>query len=331
MATHASGLGRSLTRLCGKFPGRVGVGYKSLENGDSVFLNPDKLFSTASVFKIFVLVDLFRRAAEGKFDLDNTLTLKDTDRSPGSGVLQYVGEGATMKLRQYARLMMIISDNTAADVLFDFLGPESLADTIGWLGLKNTSIKSNCKDILTYGQPTKELRRNLELLGLSSRGLRQQDAMTLLRRNAHRLSGIHTLTELRRFLSSQAEEERQTQKKRIPNDDVTSPRDLVTTFEQVYCERVLGKYTDEFLEIMASCETGQNRIRRGLPQDAILIHKTGTVRGVVNDAGIVLRDSKPYALVVLVSDIPVNVRGGYVAKGEKIISEISGLVWKSRK
>ncbi|MDG6989367.1 MAG: serine hydrolase [Nitrososphaerota archaeon] len=307
---------------------RVGVGYKSLTGSETAFVRPDARFSTASVFKIFVLVDFFRRCLERNLDPDTRVPLKDADRSPGSGVLQYLGEGAALRLRDYGRLMMIISDNTAADVLFDYLGPDSVADTVSWLGLENTVVKSGCKDILTYEQGTAEVKRKLGLLGLDSRRLDRQEALALLRKNIHRLSGVRPLKELEASLS---DEERKAPSNKFCEDDLTSPRDLITTLERVYSERVLGKFTGEFLDIMAMCETGLNRIRRGIPRDAMLAHKTGTVRGVVNDAGIVIRGREAYALVVLVNGIQAGASGGCVRKGEKIIADISAMAWKAEK
>ena len=94
---------------------------------------------------------------------------------------------------------------------------------------------------------------------------------------------------------------------------------------------MLGRFTDEAVEIMAACETGQNRIRRGIPKEQILVHKTGTMRGVVNDAGVVVLASGSYCLAVLMNDISIGSPGSYVAQGEKIIADISAKVWKAQK
>lgn len=308
----------------------MGVGYSSFASGKTVFVNPDKRFSTASVFKVFVLIDLYRRFLEGRFDPDSRLALEDTDRSVGSGVLQYVGEGAGLRLRDYARLMMIISDNTAADVLFDRLGKESVADTISWLGLKNTQVGSNCKDLLAGSYTRREAQRILELLDVSSERGDSRLYASRIRENIHRLSGVHTTKELE-LLNAIDDERGRPLATKGEDGDFTSPRDLVEAFTKVYQERVLGSFTDEVMDIMAACETGQNRIRKGIPKKQVLAHKTGTMKGTVNDAGIVLDGTASYALVVLVNDIPVSSPGGYEAKGEKIIAEISATAWKARK
>ncbi len=329
MTDRLRGLQEALDRYCAGAGAKVGVGFSSLAGGGAAWVKGGSKFSTASVFKVFVLADLLRRFDEGRLDPAARVELKDADRSTGSGVLQYLGEGVAPTLRDYARLMITISDNTAADVLFERLGPDSIADTVSWLGLKDTSVRSNCKDILTYELRADEARRYLKILGLDPRGLGGEAALALLRRNVHRLSGVHPLGVLGAIMAEEARPPGE--QKRTADDDFTSPRDLVATFERVYSERVLGKFNDEFLEILGACETGPNRIRRGIPRDVVLAHKTGTLRGVVNDAGIVMDGADAYALAVLVNDIPTGGAVKYSRKGEKIISDVSSMVWRAHR
>lgn len=302
----------------------------SFSSGETAFVNPDRRFSTASVFKVFVLVDLYRRFLEGKLDPDYRLALKDTDRSIGSGVLQYIGEGADLRLRDYARLMMIISDNTAADVLFDYLGRKSIADTVSWLGLRNTQVGWNCKDMLTSSIPQKEALRILDFLGIPSDVVERQQLASSIRSKVHKLSGVHTLKEIELLKAIDEEHGRPLAMKDQTSEDYTTPRDLVETFYLIFRERVLGRFTDEAMEIMAACETGRNRIRKGIPRKQTLVHKTGTMKGIVNDAGIILSNTNSYALVVLVNNIPIGSAVGYVSKGEKIIADLSATVWKAQ-
>ncbi len=331
MNTRVQSLQLTFLRYCKKQKVSVGVGYKSFATGETAFVNPDRRFSTASVFKVFVLIDLYRRFFEGRLNPDSRLALKDTDRSVGSGVLQYVGAGAGLRLRDYARLMMIISDNTAADVLFDHLGRASVADTISWLGLKNTQVGSSCKDLLAGSYTRKEAAHIAELLGLSSKGNDNRLYTSQIRENIHRLSGVHTAKELELLNAIDDEHGRPLTTKGEENGDFTSPRDLVETFTKIHQERALGRFTDEVMDIMAACETGRSRIRKGIPKKQVLAHKTGTMKGTVNDAGIVMDGQASYVLAVLVNDIPTSSPGGYEAKGERIIAEVSAAAWRARK
>lgn len=75
-------------------------------------------------------------------------------------------------------------------------------------------------------------------------------------------------------------------------------------------EYLSGDMHDFLWALMENSPTGANRIRKGLPEGAVLAHKTGTsgrnvdgISGATNDAGIIiLPDGRAYVLVVFVSD-----------------------------
>ena len=82
------------------------------------------------------------------------------------------------------------------------------------------------------------------------------------------------------------------------------------------------------LRLMTETETGERRIKRGLPEGATLAHKTGTggtekgITGATNDIGIItLPDGRHILLAVYVSDSPEN-----VAVREKVIADIAHAV-----
>ena len=65
---------------------------------------------TASLIKVAVLVETYMQADEGKVNLRDTVTLRDADKVPGSGILTYhFSEGATFPLRDAVRLMIAFS------------------------------------------------------------------------------------------------------------------------------------------------------------------------------------------------------------------------------
>ncbi|MEO8041216.1 MAG: class A beta-lactamase [Acidobacteriota bacterium] len=82
------------------------------------------------------------------------------------------------------------------------------------------------------------------------------------------------------------------------------------------------------LEFMTQTETGDRRIKRGLPEGATLAHKTGTggtekgITGATNDIGIVtLPDGRHLLLAVYVSDSPES-----GAVREKVMADIARAV-----
>ena len=68
--------------------GLLGVGFHDLTTGEEIYLNGDTVFPTASVFKVFVLCDLFHREREGAFSFSEQHTLLEEEKSIGSGVLE---------------------------------------------------------------------------------------------------------------------------------------------------------------------------------------------------------------------------------------------------
>jgi beta-lactamase class A len=304
----------------------VGVGFKDLSSGGEFYVKRGKRFLTASVFKVYLLADLYRRVNEGKFDLDATVQLEDADRSPGSGVLQYLQPGVTLRLRDLAKLMMIISDNTATDILMRVLGKSSVADTLEWLGLKNTRVAKSTKEHLCDMYQLEDEEAWTKFLGI--RGIHRggPSFKEEFCRHVHRIAGVQPISSYPLFeklgidKSSKAFTD-------FEDNDVTSPDDLVVVFEAFYSGKMFGERASEVMDIMASCETGAGRIKSALPKHAVLAHKTGTVPGVVNDAGIVMVGDKKYILTVLVNGLKFGKRANYVGKGEKIISRISKMVY----
>ncbi len=121
----------SLQQLCDGFNGRIALHALNLQTGEEVTVNDaDELYPTASAIKLAVLITLMQQVADGQYTLDALLMLRRADHIEGSGVLRYLTPGLTMPLRDWAFLMMNISDNLATNVLIDHVGLPKVAD---WL------------------------------------------------------------------------------------------------------------------------------------------------------------------------------------------------------
>src|SRR5207249_824291 len=76
--------------------GKVAIAVKHLGNGQSWTLNGDEVMPTASLIKFPLLIEVYWQVLEGKLKLSDMLTLKDSDKVPGSGILTtHFSEGAT--------------------------------------------------------------------------------------------------------------------------------------------------------------------------------------------------------------------------------------------
>lgn len=99
-----------------------GIYIKCLETGEEIAIDADKQMDTMSVIKIPLMVEAFRQIEAGKFALTDRYTLKDTDKRPGTGTIRSLDEGAVLTIKDLLTLMIIVSDNTATDLIFDRVG-----------------------------------------------------------------------------------------------------------------------------------------------------------------------------------------------------------------
>src|SRR5690349_7047595 len=102
-----------------KFPGDMAVYMKNLQTGEEIALDADSIYETFSVIKIAIMAEVLRQAEAGKFSLDDRITLKAADQRLPSGVLYTMQPGLNPTIRDLITLMIIISDNSATDLLAD--------------------------------------------------------------------------------------------------------------------------------------------------------------------------------------------------------------------
>jgi len=116
-----------------------GIYIKCLETGEEIAINADKQMDTMSVIKIPLMVEAFRQIEAGKFSLEDKITLKESDKRPGTGIIRSLDPGAVLSIKDLLTLMIIVSDNTATDLMFDKVGgTEPVNQLAQSLGLKST-------------------------------------------------------------------------------------------------------------------------------------------------------------------------------------------------
>ena len=99
-----------------------GIYVKCLETGEQIAIRADETMDTMSVIKIPLMVEVFRQIEAGKFTLSDRVLLRDPDKRPGTGVMRSLDQGAPLTIRDLITLMIIVSDNTATDLLFEKVG-----------------------------------------------------------------------------------------------------------------------------------------------------------------------------------------------------------------
>src|SRR5215831_1523489 len=122
------------------FKGKVYLFAKNLDTGQIYSYQGDERVRTASTIKIAVMIEVWARVAEGKSKWTDELDLTKAARYSGSGILPEISDGLRLTLQDCVRLMMLLSDNTATNMVLDYLTTDAVNDRMNSLGFKATRI-----------------------------------------------------------------------------------------------------------------------------------------------------------------------------------------------
>lgn len=147
LAIPHSASAQSLNRLrapleqrMARHQGVVGLFVKDLTSGEALSIRGNERFPSASVIKVPVLVELFAQVERGPLKLSDPLTLLAADQRPGSGVLQFLSTPHTLTVGDAAMLMIILSDNSATNLIIDKIGIRNVNARMDSLGLAQTRL-----------------------------------------------------------------------------------------------------------------------------------------------------------------------------------------------
>ncbi|MCD6032994.1 MAG: Beta-lactamase class A-like protein [Thermomicrobiales bacterium] len=155
---------RTLDAIVAQTGADLALAAMNLETGEEIARNAQRSMPTASVFKLPVLVEVFRQAEAGALDLDERITLRAEDVVMGSGILRDFGPGLQPTLRDLAMMMVIVSDNSASNLLLDRVGgPQRVNATMRDLGLPSIVVhrRIDFGEITTNGSLAEAAPRDL--------------------------------------------------------------------------------------------------------------------------------------------------------------------------
>ena len=281
----------------------LAFGFKDLQTGESIYYHGDEPFPTASQYKMFILAELFRKAYTGECSLSDRYCLTDSIKSGGSGVLDLMKEGLNLTLNDWATLMMILSDNTATNFLFEFTGRDNIKkNVIDALGLKNTKCDWNCSDLLDITYECRDI------------GFKAMYAKPVSERPSYHMSKYYACT--------------------TEENDQSSPMDSAKLLELLYTGKwVCPEASKGMLDIMKECQTN-SRIPKFLPDGVEVAHKTGSLDRLNVDCGIVFTpDHGDYILCLYYNgnlsskeDYDNNPHGSV---GDEYLAELSRDIYKA--
>ena len=156
-------LGARIDARIAQVPGAaVGVAYRDLQTGDTLFQNADSSFHAASTMKVAVLVELFRRAEAKALGMDQPILLINRfqsiaddswyslDQESDSDTALYSLVGTRVALRELARRMIVRSSNLATNAIIALLDARQVTATARSLGARNIQVLRGVEDIPAY-------------------------------------------------------------------------------------------------------------------------------------------------------------------------------------
>jgi len=126
--------------LIKELPGHIGLYYKDLTSGKELFYNEDMQFIAASVIKLPIMMDVYKKVASGKLSFTDTLEMKDYKKVGGCGAICSIEEDIALSIKSLVRLMITISDNTATNILIRHAGVDKLKQSFEEMGLEKTIV-----------------------------------------------------------------------------------------------------------------------------------------------------------------------------------------------
>lgn len=285
-----AGLRSELARLSGRLDGVLGVGVKTVWDGQEIFLEPDRPFPTASVFKIPVLIELLLQAEEGRLRLDDTVTVTEEMKSPGSGVLKELTSSPALSVADLAMLMVIISDNTATDILVDLVGKEAINQRLASWGFSVTRVPMSCRELLfeLAGRPTGPFTPEARL-----------EVEQILKVRERSFAG-------RAYADY--------------DNNLTTPREMVGLLEMLVRDGPLSAGVRERALHFMGRQQVRDRLPLHLPPGTEIAHKTGSIAGVRNDAGILFVPRGPVLVCAFARDLADDQAGaGAVAEVGRLV------------
>ncbi|MGE5815514.1 MAG: serine hydrolase [Acidobacteriota bacterium] len=133
-------LDAELARITSSLNATWGIYAKSIETGEEIAIGADRQMDTMSVIKIPLMIEVFQQVKDGKIALDTRYTITKDDVLPGTGILRSLDPGAVVTVKDLVTLMIIVSDNTATDIMYRMVGgPEAVNRRMTAFGLEKTT------------------------------------------------------------------------------------------------------------------------------------------------------------------------------------------------
>ncbi len=122
------------------FRGNVSLYAKNLQTGVSYGIKPDQPVRTASTIKLAIMIECFSEVADGKLKWTEPVKVVQDEKVSGSGVVQELSDGDELPIRDLMHLMIVVSDNTATNLILNRIGGNAVNTRMTRLGFQQTRV-----------------------------------------------------------------------------------------------------------------------------------------------------------------------------------------------
>jgi N-acetylated-alpha-linked acidic dipeptidase len=266
-----------LLELRESFDGRMAIHVEHLDRSEVTAVDAESIYETFSVIKVPIMAEVFRRVREGSLSLDRRVPLRPGYARIPSGVLYALDPGLQPTVKDLLNLMIIISDNSATDVLADLVGRERVTSFMKELGLARTEIRFS------------DLDWDRAWLSTLDEDYRDATGEETLEFPFHEYPGAQVSEAFRRVIEE------------TPLFFGRSTAgELGTLFARLARGELVSREASEAMIEILERQQVNHRLPRYLPDGIRIAHKTGDGEPWVgNDAGILWIDGEPVVVVVL--------------------------------
>ena len=165
MPSGSSGTGnlkKKISAEIAKNKGAFAVAYKDLGSGEEILINEKISFHAASTMKTPVLIEAYKQAAAGKFNIQDSVIVKNEFKSIADGSLYsldskddsdselYTREGKKVKIYDLLYLMIIKSSNLATNLIIDLVGAKNANNTMREMGANDIQVLRGVEDTKAF-------------------------------------------------------------------------------------------------------------------------------------------------------------------------------------
>ena len=135
-----------IEKIISNIEAQVCISFYDLDLKKSFSINGDKKVLSASLIKILIMATVMKNIKENKVSLEDKISITENMKTNGDGILKELSAGHKFSIKELITLMIIVSDNQAANILIDIVGMENINILAQELELKQTVLERKMMD-----------------------------------------------------------------------------------------------------------------------------------------------------------------------------------------